>query len=229
MQQEKVNIAIIDKQQLFREGIKLLLERNNSFNILLSSGDYSIIKTFKSMRTINILLIDMDIFLKNKKLIKNDIIDVDPEIKVIILSTTEAENYVIDIITYGAHGYIPKEMDIPSFVKAIMVVLEGKYYIHAPYTHNLIVDYRKFLGFEEKKIQKPLHLITEREYEVLELLATGKSNAQISQLMNISEKTIKNHISNILKKMNVNSRTQAVVTAIQNNWIEMENRRNHIK
>ena len=71
------------------------------------------------------------------------------------------------------------------------------------------------------EIRRPLHLLTRRECEVLQLLADGKSNRGIGETLFISEKTVKNHVSNILQKMNVNDRTQAVVYAIKNGWVEV--------
>ncbi|MCY8164961.1 two-component system response regulator DegU, partial [Bacillus inaquosorum] len=71
------------------------------------------------------------------------------------------------------------------------------------------------------EIRRPLHILTRRECEVLQMLADGKSNRGIGESLFISEKTVKNHVSNILQKMNVNDRTQAVVVAIKNGWVEM--------
>lgn len=75
---------------------------------------------------------------------------------------------------------------------------------------------------EQPKVRRPLHLYTKRECEVLQLLTDGKSNRQIAEALNISEKTVKNHVSSLFKKMKVNDRTQAVVTAIKNNWVELK-------
>jgi len=73
----------------------------------------------------------------------------------------------------------------------------------------------------EMEYRKPLHLLTKRECQVLQLLSEGQSNRKIAETLVISEKTVKNHVSNILQKMNVNDRTQAVVTAIRNGWVEV--------
>jgi two-component system, NarL family, response regulator DegU len=76
-------------------------------------------------------------------------------------------------------------------------------------------------GQQRQEVRLPLHLLTRRECEVLQLLADGKSNRGIGEALFISEKTVKNHVSNILQKMNVNDRTQAVVMAIKNGWVEV--------
>jgi two-component system response regulator DegU len=129
----------------------------------------------------------------------------------------------------GAQGYLLKEMDSDSLIEAIRVVSEGGSYLHPKVTHNLVKEYRRLAtesvasGAAERTVEyrKPLHLLTKRECQVLQLLADGKSNRAVAETLYISEKTVKNHVSNILQKMNVNDRTQAVVTAIKNGWVEV--------
>src|SRR5690625_764504 len=113
-------------------------------------------------------------------------------------------------------------MDIFTFIDAVKAVHRGLSYIHPIVTNTLIEDYRKLSkGEPEQAVQRPIHLYTKRECEVLQLLTDGQSNRQIAETLNISEKTVKNHVSSLFKKMNVNDRTQAVVTAIRNHWVEL--------
>jgi two-component system response regulator DegU len=97
-------------------------------------------------------------------------------------------------------------------------------------THNLVNEYRRLAAgdagrsvgtLKDVEYSKPLHILTRRECEVLQMLADGKSNRSIGETLYISEKTVKNHVSNILQKMNVNDRTQAVVVAIKNGWVQV--------
>lgn len=153
-----------------------------------------------------------------------------PETKVIILSIHDDENYVTHALKTGASGYLLKEMDADALIEAVKVVADGGSYLHPKVTHNLVNEYRR-LAIENAnsdehhvqvvEIRRPLHLLTRRECEVLQLLADGKSNRGIGEALFISEKTVKNHVSNILQKMNVNDRTQAVVVAIKNGWVEV--------
>src|SRR6478735_2669072 len=118
---------------------------------------------------------------------------------------------------------------ILDFEKDFEVVAEGGSYLHPKVTHSLVKEYRRLAAqgqsssypHEPIEIRRPLHLLTRRECEVLQLLADGKSNRGIGEALYISEKTVKNHVSNILQKMNVNDRTQAVVVAIKNGWVEV--------
>jgi two-component system response regulator DegU len=152
-----------------------------------------------------------------------------PDSKVIILSIHDDENYVTHALKTGASGYMLKEMDADALIEAIKVVADGGSYLHPKVTHNLVKEYRRLASEEgsgnqflrQMEIRRPLHLLTRRECEVLQLLADGKSNRAIGDALFISEKTVKNHVSNILQKMNVNDRTQAVVVAIKKGWVEV--------
>src|SRR5690625_7459425 len=119
-------------------------------------------------------------------------------------------------------------MNTESLNEAIKVVYEGVSYLHPKVKHNLVQEYRRLSNDDSKGVslndieyKKPLHLLTRRECQVLQLLADGKSNRAIAEELIISEKTVKNHVSNILQKMNVNDRTQAVVKAIRNGWVQV--------
>src|SRR5699024_5953398 len=143
--------------------------------------------------------------------------------KVMILSIHDDESYVTHALKTGASGYMLKEMDSDELIEAVKIVADGGSYIHPKVTHKLVNEYRRIvnsgskgMGYQQPEVQMPLHLLTSRECEVLQLLSDGKSNRSIGDALFISEKTVKNHVSNILQKMNVNDRTQAVVTAIKN-------------
>lgn len=225
MSETKINIVLIDHQQLFREGVKRVLDSESSFHIIVSSDDYSVVKTILPLQDIDVLLIDVNTFMQHRYEIKEEVFHNDSNIKVIILSAEGEENYVTEAIKIGVHGYLLKEMDIFSFIEAIKIVKNGVSYIHPTITHDLVEEYRKLtsndLEEEEENFQMPLHLYTKRECQVLQLLTNGQSNRQIAETLNISEKTVKNHVSSLFKKMNVNDRTQAVVTAIRNHWVEL--------
>ncbi|MBO1001952.1 LuxR C-terminal-related transcriptional regulator [Pseudogracilibacillus auburnensis] len=224
MKKADIHIAIIDQQQLFREGLKFLLEDEPFFNVFISSNDISIVQSLLPTTRIDVLLIDINIFMKHKMFIQ-EIIDLFPKIKIIALSSEEGENYVAEAIKHGVHGYLLKEMDPQSFIHTIHVVLKGESSIPQALTQELINEYRKLFEPEDEKdlvkVKKPLYLYTDREYDVLQLLANGKKNHDIAKILQISEQTVKHHVNNILKKMNVKGRTEAAVIAIRNNWVEI--------
>lgn len=223
-----ITIALIDDHKLFREGVKRILSYEPSFEVVAEADDgrdaNAIVEQYKP----DIVLMDINMPEVNgieatKKLIKTH-----PSTKVIILSIHEDESYVTHALQTGAQGYLLKEMDTESLMEAIKVVYDGGSYLHPKVTHNLVKEYRKLLenkettsGMNAIEYRKPLHLLTKRECQVLQLLSEGQSNRRIAETLVISEKTVKNHVSNILQKMEVNDRTQAVVTAIRNGWVEV--------
>ncbi|RIW39082.1 DNA-binding response regulator [Bacillus salacetis] len=221
------NIVIIDDHQLFREGVKRILEFEPSFNVLAEGDDGSEAISLVEEHNPDVVLMDINMPQLNGVEATQELIEKYPDTKIIILSIHDDENYVSHALKTGALGYLLKEMDSEALIEAVKVVADGGSYIHPKVTHNLINDYRRLAnsqetgGFKQSEVRRPLHLLTRRECEVLQMLADGKSNRGIGEALYISEKTVKNHVSNILQKMNVNDRTQAVVTGIKNGWVEV--------
>ncbi|MCA1060792.1 MULTISPECIES: response regulator [Rossellomorea] len=221
------NIVIIDDHQLFREGVKRILEFEPSFNVVAEGDDGSEAMNLVETHEPDVVLMDINMPETNGVEATRELMDKYPDTKVIILSIHDDENYVNHALKTGALGYLLKEMDSDALVDAVKIVAEGGSYVHPKVTHNLVAEYKRLAnaqnsgGFQQSEVRRPLHLLTRRECEVLQMLADGKSNRGIGEGLYISEKTVKNHVSNILQKMNVNDRTQAVVTAIKNGWVEV--------
>ncbi|WP_077214822.1 response regulator [Bacillus dakarensis] len=224
-------IIIIDDHQLFREGVKRILDFEKSFEVVAEGDDGSEAVALVEEHNPDVVIMDINMPNINGVEATRQLIEKYPGTRVIILSIHDDENYVQHALKTGASGYLLKEMDADALVEAVKVVADGGAYLHPKVTHNLVKEYRR-LALEETagsgsyvqqvEIRRPLHLLTRRECEVLQLLADGKSNRGIGEALFISEKTVKNHVSNILQKMNVNDRTQAVVVAIKNGWVEVK-------
>ena len=223
----KTRIAIIDDHQLFREGMKRILEFEENFEVVAEGSDGSEALAIVEQHRPDIVIMDINMPNINGVEATKQLIETYPDTKVVVLSIHDDENYVMRALQTGATGYLLTEMDADTLIEAVKIVAEGGSYLHPKVTHNLIREYRRLAsGKEENKERKqevrwPLHLLTRRECEVLQLLADGKSNRGIGEALYISEKTVKNHVSNILQKLNVNDRTQAVVVAIKNGWVEV--------
>ncbi|MDQ0218427.1 response regulator transcription factor [Peribacillus cavernae] len=226
----KTSIIIIDDHQLFREGVKRILEFESSFEVAAEGDDGSEAMDLVEQYNPDVVIMDINMPNINGVEATKMLVERYPETKVIILSIHDDENYVQHALKTGASGYLLKEMDADALIEAVKVVADGGSYLHPKVTHNLVREYRRLAADEKTggdaqhtpEIRRPLHLLTRRECEVLQLLADGKSNRGIGESLYISEKTVKNHVSNILQKMNVNDRTQAVVLAIKNGWVEVK-------
>ncbi|GLH64262.1 MULTISPECIES: response regulator transcription factor [Bacillaceae] len=223
----KTRIAIIDDHQLFREGIKRILEFEEEFEVVAEGADGSEALSIVEEHRPDIVIMDINMPNINGVEATKQLIETYPDTKVVVLSIHDDENYVMRALQTGATGYLLKEMDADTLIEAVKIVAEGGSYLHPKVTHNLIREYRRLASEKgenkerKREVRWPLHLLTRRECEVLQLLADGKSNRGIGEALYISEKTVKNHVSNILQKLNVNDRTQAVVVAIKNGWVEV--------
>lgn len=220
-------IVIIDDHQLFREGVKRILDFEDSFEVIAEGGDGSDAVGLYEQYSPDVILMDINMPRKNGVEATGELLARFPEAKVIMLSIHDDESYVTHALKTGALGYMLKEMDADAIVQAIKVVAAGGSYLHPKVTRNLVSEFRRLSerenkgSFHQTEIRRPFHLLTKRECEVLQLLTDGQSNRVIGETLFISEKTVKNHVSSILQKMNVNDRTQAVVTAIKNGWVEV--------
>lgn len=227
----KTSIVIIDDHQLFREGVKRILDFEPTFQVVAEGDDGEQALALIEEHNPDVVIMDINMPNLNGIEATKQLIDTYPDTKIIILSIHDDESYVTHALKTGATGYLLKEMDADSLVEAVKVVAEGGSYLHPRVTHNLVKEFRRLAvasgqsvstqSFTEMEVRRPLHLLTRRECEVLQLLTDGRSNRGIGDDLYISEKTVKNHVSNILQKMNVNDRTQAVVVAIKNGWVEV--------
>ena len=220
-------IIIVDDHQLFREGVKRILDFEDTFEVVAEGDDGTNVISIYGAYSPDVVLMDINMPGKNGVEATADLIAEYPDAKVIMLSIHDDESYVTHALKSGALGYMLKEMDADEIVEAIKVVANGGSYLHPKVTKNLVAEFRRLSEHENKgnfhqtEIRRPFHLLTKRECEVLQLLTDGQSNRTIGETLYISEKTVKNHVSSILQKMNVNDRTQAVVTAIKNGWVEV--------
>ncbi|AMA63877.1 MAG: response regulator [Kurthia gibsonii] len=220
-------IVIIDDHQLFREGVKRILDFESTFDVIAEGDDGVDALRLYEEYSPDVILMDINMPQMNGIEATEQLIAKYPEAKVIMLSIHDDESYVSHALKSGALGYMLKEMDADEIVGAIKIVAKGGSYLHPKVTRNLVAEYRRLSerenkgNFHQTEIRRPFHLLTKRECEVLQLLTDGQSNRAIGESLYISEKTVKNHVSSILQKMNVNDRTQAVVTAIKNGWVEV--------
>ncbi|WP_088104286.1 response regulator [Halalkalibacter urbisdiaboli] len=226
---DTIRIVLIDDHQLFREGVKRILAMEEGFQVVADGEDGSEALQLVTEHRPDVILMDINMPKMNGVEATRELIKAYPKVKVLILSIHDDETYVTHVLKTGASGYLLKEMDADALIEAVKVVASGGAYIHPKVTHNLIKEYRRLateddrheesIGYREVEYRKPLHILTRRECEVLQLMTDGQSNRAIGESLFISEKTVKNHVSNILQKMNVNDRTQAVVEAIKKGYV----------
>ncbi len=226
-----VSIVLIDDHKIFREGVKKVIETEPIFRVVgEGSNGEEAVQIVREMQP-DVILMDINMPMMNGVEATETILEQNPEAKIIVLSIHDEEAYVYQTLQSGASGYLLKEMDVDSLIEAIDVVSKGGSYVHSKVTGKLIDEFRRMKREREAELDNqitytveyhiPYHLLTKRECEVLQLMAEGRSNRTIGEILYISEKTVKNHVSNILHKMKVQDRTQAVVEAIKNGWVRI--------
>lgn len=212
----KIKVMITDDHKMVREGIKQLLELNDSITVvgMASDGDecISVLKTKEP----DLLLLDINMPGKNGLEILEDIKKSDLNVKVILLTVHNEVDYLLKAVEAGADGYVLKDCGFAELMNAIEIVMSGESYIQPDMIPML--NSRMIAKDNDKEKMKNL---TKRELEVLVLVSEGMFNKEIADKLSISERTVKNHISSIFKKIDVADRTQAAVFAIRNNLISI--------
>lgn len=211
-----IRVMLADDHILMRQGIRQLLEFDDSIKIVgeVSNGEQCIDMIYKVKP--HVLLLDINMPVKNGIEVLNEIRNKKLNIKVLILTVHNEIDYLLKAMDMGVNGYILKESDFSELKKAIDTVMSGETYIQPsliPVLNNRMVSRDK----DKDKIEE----LTKRELEVLIEVANGKLNKEIANELKISERTVKNHISNIFKKIDVSDRTQAAVFAIKNDLIKL--------
>ncbi|MBO8164274.1 MAG: response regulator transcription factor [Brevibacillus sp.] len=228
-----ISIVLIDDHKLFREGIKRILEMEPDMRVVGEGADGEDAVRLAEQCSPDVILMDINMPNVNGVSATESVMEASPRSRIIILSIHDDEGYVYRTLRSGASGYLLKEMEADDLVEAVRVVANGGAYIHPKVTGKLIEEFRR-LSDQEEKSDRPFYMdggqngsdkviesLTRREREVLQLMAEGKSNRVIGESLFISEKTVKNHVSSILQKLDVQDRTQAVVISIKNGWVKL--------
>jgi len=147
-----------------------------------------------------------------------------PHIGIIALTMYEEQQYIFDLVRGGATGYLLKDSDSDQIVKAIQSVYRGDSLIHPAVASKILAEFSLMTQKKGKKSSWVEHDLTEREITVLRLVADGKTNKEIANNLDLSEKTVKNHVRNIFHKLQVYDRTQAAILAIRKGLIELDPR-----
>lgn len=213
---KKINVMIADDHSLIREGLKQLLEFDGTIRVVeeASNGAECLEKIY--ICNPDVLLLDINMPEMNGIEVLKKMKADNSQIKVLILTVHNEMDYLMKAVDIGVDGYILKDSESSELKKAIMAVKDGENYIQP----SLIPALNSQLMNRDSD-KDMISSLTNRELEVLVQVANGMFNKEIATNLNISERTVKNHISNIFKKINVSDRTQAAVFAIKNNIIKL--------
>lgn len=207
---------LADDHVLMREGIRQLLEFDGSIEVIAEANDGE--ECMEKLQEVKpqVLLLDINMPRKNGIEVLEEIKKANMDVKVLILTVHNEVEYLLRAVDIGVNGYILKDSESAELKKAINIICNGESYIQPkliPALNNRLVA----RDIDKDKIEA----LTSRELEVLALIANGMFNKEIAIALNISERTVKNHISNIFRKIEVSDRTQVAVFAIKNDIIKL--------
>ncbi len=213
-------IFIADDHTIVREGLRRIIEENSEYKVVGETGDG--LKILPSVRKIRPNMILLDISMPNLRGIEaiSKIRRVNKNAKILILTMHKNEDYVCDCLIFGAHGYILKEDADTELISAIKTIRQGNVYISSSFTGDVI----KKLVQRRTDIRRKSSLgaLTNREREILQLIAEAKSNKQIARLLSISIRTVEHHRLSIMRKLNVSNVAGLVRYAVKSGLVELE-------
>lgn len=218
MQKMSIKVMLADDHSMIREGLKQLLEFDGSIQVVAQAGDGEECLEKLCQVYPDVLLLDINMPKKNGIEVLQEIRDRSTayDVKVLILTVHNEVEYLLKAVDIGVDGYILKDSGSAELKKAISSIMEGESYIQP----SLIPALNSRLISRDTDKEK-IESLTKRELEVLIQVANGMFNKEIAMTLDISERTVKNHISNIFKKIEVSDRTQAAVFAIRNDIIKL--------
>jgi len=215
---DKTKLLIIEDHALTRIGLKTALEENTNFKIIAEAGYGEIGVELAKKLEPNVVIMDLGLPNMNgieaTKLIKQ----YNNEIKVLVLTSHDSEKEIMDSLKAGADAYCLKDINPAQLIPVIESIAQGGVWLDPVIAKIVLANSVNYSKTREKtKTSSPL---SEREIEVLQLLADCMNNAEIANKLSLSQYTVKAHIGNILQKLSVDDRTQAVVRAMRSGWIE---------
>ncbi|MFC1929623.1 response regulator [Chloroflexota bacterium] len=219
MSTDKIRVIIADDHIVVREGTRELLQKVGDFEIVGEAGDgeeaVRMVKEFAP----DVIILDVAMPRLSGIEAARQIKTISPSTAVLILTAYEYDQYVFALLEAGANGYLLKDVPSQKLIEAVRAVHAGELVLH-PVAARKAQNY--FVGAAGRHKEQRVQLLTNREIEVLQLLARGHSNPQMANELNVSRRTVQSHLRNIFNKLEVDSRTQAVIAGLKKGYLVLE-------
>lgn len=215
----KIKVLLVDDQEMVRKGFRLLLETEEDMEIVGEAENGAEAVTQSSRTKPDVVLMDiqmpvMDGLEATRRIVS---LKIGTSPRVLILTTFEKDEYIFEALRSGASGFLLKNAPPEDLIDAVRIVANGNALLAPSVTERIISEFAKISLPDKRKSE--LGQLTEREVEVLGLLAKGSTNAEIANALFISEATVKTHVSNLFTKLDLRDRVQAVVFAYESGLI----------
>ena len=207
---EQIKVLLADEKEVFREGLARLLEEQEHIKVVsrCSNGEQAIKKVKETEP--DVVLMDSNISECDSSKATQQIKESSPKVKVAMLTDSKSEEALFSAIEAGATGYLGKDMKVSELVKSIDLIVKGEVVVSPPLAGKLV---GKFTSMRADEVE--VKTVSQREVEILQLLAKGATNKEIAETLFIAENTAKVHLKNILEKLQLRNRQQAVAYAVK--------------
>jgi len=215
---DKIKVLLVDDHALFREGLRFLLTDETEVEVIGEAEDgLEAVKQVAQLKP-DIILMDINMPVLDGVEATRLILKQEEAVGIIILTMYPQDEYVIEALKAGAKAYLLKDTRSHELLRVIKAVYNGQTVIDPQMTTRVLDEFRHLVGKQEEPPK--LQPLSERERKILALVAAGASNKDIALELNLSERTVKNYLSIIFQKLQVNNRTEAVIRAIRNGLVD---------
>ena len=209
----RIGILLVDDQSLFREGLRTLLSVQPDFEVLGEAANGEEALRLAVQLQPGVVLMDLRMPVMDGVTATQRMHDALPNCRVIVLTTFDDEDLVFDGLRAGAVGYLLKDVSSEKLFEAIRAAARGEYFLLPSITTKVMAEFSRLSRMAPAHVQPLAEPLSPREMEILRMVATGASNREIAESLVIAEGTVKNHLTNILGKLSVKDRMQAVLKA----------------
>ncbi len=217
--EDGIRVLICDDHALFRRGLVMVLESEDGIEVVAEAEDGEDAVAKAAEAAPDVILMDVRMPKMSGIDATRAIAEVVPTAKILMLTVSDDEEDLYEAVKAGATGYLLKEISIEEVANAIRAVMSGQSLISPSMASKLLSEFNNLAKQAQQKVMAPR--LTDRELQVLKLVAKGLSNREVAEELFISENTVKNHVRNILEKLHLHSRMEAVVYAVREKLLDI--------
>lgn len=208
-----IRILLADDHGIVRKGLRLFLEQNPGMEVVGEAADGREAVSLAEKLHPEIVIMDISMPTLNGVEATAQIVKNNPQVGVIILSMHSDEGYLVRTLTAGAKGYLLKDSAETDLIRAIQTVVKGRPFFSPVIAQTLLEDFVRQV--QQRGLQDSFDLLTDREKEILQLLAEGRSNKEVASLLNVSVYTVETHRTNLMQKLNLHNTAEIVLYAVR--------------
>jgi NarL family two-component system response regulator LiaR len=219
---KKIQVMLVEDHVLVREGTKEMLDREEDLQVVAEAGDGEEAVRLAAEHRPDIVIMDIAMPKLNGIEATKQIKAANSKTSVLVLTAYDYDQYVFAFLEAGAAGYLLKDVSTSDLIEAIRAVHAGESVLHPAVARKVINYFARHPGEERTDESAPLNRLTDREMEVLKLAGKGMTNQEIASELTISIRTVQVHLSHVFSKLDVGSRTEAVLYALRKGWLTLE-------